>query len=250
MLEFAILLAKKAGDFLKDHAQDEIMVEHKGRIDLVTNMDHTSQAMIVGEIDRTFPDHSIIAEEGVGKEKSSAYTWFIDPLDGTTNFVHHLPFFCVSIAVRRLDKPFIGVCYNPISGDLFHAQVSKGAYRNGKRIFVSKTQLLIDSLVATGFPYTHEKLKKIMTSFSHVLGKARGIRRMGSAALDLCYVAAGSFDAFWEEGLKPWDMAAGVTILQEAGGLVTSLDGGSFDLYRGDILASNSLVHQEILKCM
>jgi len=245
-----VRLAKKAGDFLNAHLRDEVKIEHKGRIDLVTNMDRKVQAVIVDEIERAYGDHNIVAEEGFDKKSSSLYTWIIDPIDGTTNFIHHIPFFCVSIAVMKAGVPFIGVCYNPLSGELFHAQEGRGAYRNGQRIFVSRTECLIDSLVATGFPYKQDSLEVIVSRFSRVLGKALGIRRFGSAELDLCYVASGAFDAFWEEGLKPWDMAAGVTILKEAGGLVTSIDGGPFDLYRGDILASNARVHQELLGCM
>ena len=250
MLDFAIRLATNAGTYLKDHLQDDITVEHKGRIDLVTNMDCRIQERIVGEIERAWPGHSILAEESCSKKGDSEYAWIIDPIDGTTNFIHHIPFFCISIAVTKSGQPFIGVCYNPISGDLFYAQEGQGAYQNRRRIYVSATEKLLDSLVATGFPYTAGNLDAIIARFSCILSRAQGIRRLGSAELDLCFVAAGAFDAFWEEGLKPWDMAAGVTILKEAGGVVTSLDGSPFDLYRGDILASNTKVHDELLRCM
>jgi myo-inositol-1(or 4)-monophosphatase len=250
MLDFAIRLATNAGKFLKDHLHDDITIEHKGRIDLVTNMDCRIQTGIVEEIERAWPGHGILAEEDCLKKGDTEYTWIIDPIDGTTNFIHHIPFFCVSIAVAKSGQPFIGVCYNPISGDLFHAQAGQGAHQNGRRIFVSATEKLLDSLVATGFPYTQQNIDSIIARFSCVLGRAQGIRRLGSAELDLCYVAAGAFDAFWEEGLKPWDMAAGVAILKEAGGVVTSLDGSPFDLYRGDIVASNAKVHHELLRCM
>jgi myo-inositol-1(or 4)-monophosphatase len=250
MLDFAIRLATNSGNFLNDHLHDDITIEHKGRIDLVTNMDCRIQAVIVEEIEREWPDHSILAEESCEKKGNSEYTWIIDPIDGTTNFIHHIPFFCVSIAVTKSGQPFIGVCYNPISGELFYAQSGQGAHQNGRRLFVSATEKLLDSLIATGFPYAQGNLDAIIARFSCVLSRAQGIRRLGSAELDLCYVAAGAFDAFWEEGLKPWDMAAGVTILKEAGGMVTSLDGSPFDLYRGDILASNTKVHDELLRCM
>lgn len=250
MLDFAIRLATYAGKFLNDHLHDDITIEHKGRIDLVTNMDCQVQARIVEEIEKEWPDHSILAEEACTKEGDSEYMWIIDPIDGTTNFIHHIPFFCVSIALTKSGRPFIGVCYNPISGDIFHAQMGQGAYHNGRRIRVSSNDKLLNSLVATGFPYTQGNLDAIIARFSCVLSQVQGIRRLGSAELDLCYVAAGAFDAFWEEGLKPWDMAAGVTILTEAGGMITSLDGSPFDLYRGDILASNAKVHQELLRCM
>ncbi len=250
MLELAIRLAIQAGTYLNDHLHDEIDIEHKGRIDLVTNMDRTVQAMIVEGIELLRPADGILAEEACEKRGNSEYMWIIDPIDGTTNFIHHIPFFCVSIAVMKAGEPFIGVCYNPVSRDLFHALSGGGAYRNTDRISVSGTHALIDSLVATGFPYKQETIDAVMMRFSRVVKNARGVRRFGSAELDLCHVAAGAFDAFWEEGLKPWDMAAGVVILKEAGGMVTSLDGSPFDLYMGDILASNGKVHQELLRCM
>lgn len=250
MLEIAIRLAMRAGTFLNDHIHDAISIEHKGRIDLVTNMDRKAQEIIVDAIEHERPQDGILAEEECEKKGSSEYVWIIDPIDGTTNFIHHIPFFCVSIAVTKSSRPYIGVCYNPVSRDIFHAQEGQGAYHNRRRISVSMTEKLIDSLVATGFPYRQEKLDEVLARFSNVLRRARGIRRFGSAELDLCHVASGAFDAFWEEGLKPWDMAAGVAILQEAGGMVTSLDGSPFDLYRGDVLASNVKVHRELLRCM
>lgn len=250
MLDFTIRLGKRAGEYLKEHIQDEITIEHKGRIDLVTNIDRQSELRIVSEIERAFPDHGILAEEGFLKKGTSAFTWVVDPIDGTNNFIHRIPFFCVSIAVLKDREPHIGVCCNPMSGEIFWAQAGRGAYRNGVRLHVSRTDRMIDSLVATGFPYDGDEIDVLMKRFSCILRKVRGIRRLGSAALDLCYVASGSFDAFWEQGLKPWDMAAGVVILREAGGKVSCLDGGPFDLYRGDILASNSKVHDELQQCM
>ena len=181
MLEFAIRLATNAGKFLNDHLYDDITIEHKGRIDLVTNMDCRIQERIVEEIERAWPGHSILAEEDCAKKGDTEYTWIIDPIDGTTNFIHHIPFFCVSIAVAKSGRPFIGVCYNPISGDLFHAQAGQGAHQNGRRIFVSATEKLLDSLVATGFPYTQQNLDAIIARLSCVLSRAQGIRRLGSA---------------------------------------------------------------------
>ncbi len=250
MLDFTIRLANKAGEYLKDNLHGEITIEHKGRIDLVTNIDRLSQERIVSEIERTYPDHGILAEEGFSKKGSSAFTWVIDPIDGTNNFVHRIPFFCVAIAVLKNGEPFLGVCRNPESGETFWAQTGRGAFKNGAPIRVSRTRRMIDSLIATGFPYDRDDLTSLMARFERVLRKARGIRRMGSAELDLCMVASGSLDGFWEQGLKPWDMAAGVVILTEAGGEVTSIDGGPFDLERGDIIASNAMVHEELLGCM
>lgn len=250
MLDFAIRLGKRAGAYLRDHLRDELTIERKGRVELVTNIDRLSERLIVSEIERAFPDHGICAEEGTLREGTAPWTWVIDPLDGTTNFIHRIPFFCVSIAVLRGGRPHTGVCCSPLSGDTFWAQDGGGAYLNGDRLHVSRTGRLCDALVATGFPYDAGDVDTLMKRFSRVLKRARGIRRFGSAALDLCFVASGAFDAFWEQGLKPWDVAAGAIILQEAGGIVTCLDGGPLDLYRGDILASNALVHDELRQCM
>jgi myo-inositol-1(or 4)-monophosphatase len=250
MLDFAIRLATKAGDYLKDNLEGEITIEHKGRIDLVTNMDRLSQERIVSEIERAYPDHGILAEEGFSKKGASAFTWVIDPIDGTNNFIHRIPFFCVAIAVLKDGAPLLGVCRNPVGGETFWAQAGRGAFKNGAPIRVSRTSRMIDSLIATGFPYDQDDLTSLLARFERVLRKARGIRRMGSAALDLCMVACGSLDGFWEQGLKPWDMAAGVVILREAGGTVTCIDGSPFDLERGDIIASNARVHEELQGCM
>ncbi|HOS96736.1 MAG TPA: inositol monophosphatase family protein [Deltaproteobacteria bacterium] len=250
MLDFSIRLATKAGDYLKDNLEGEITIEHKGRIDLVTNMDRLSQERIVSEIERAYPDHGILAEEGFSKKGTSAFTWVIDPIDGTNNFIHRIPFFCVAVAVLKDGEPLVGVCRNPVSDETFWAQAGRGAFKNGAPIRVSQTRRMIDSLIATGFPYDHDDMASLLGRFERVLRKARGIRRMGSAALDLCMVASGSLDGFWEQGLKPWDMAAGVVILREAGGAVTCLDGSPFDLERGDIVASNARVHEELQGCM
>ena len=250
MLEFAIRLGKKAGEYLRNHLSSDVEVGYKGRIDLVTNIDRGSQSLIVEEIERAFPEHSILAEEGFRKDGGSPFMWIIDPLDGTVNYVHRIPFFCVSIAVFKSGEPYLGVCYNPISGDLFWAQAGKGAHLNDTRISVSTTAALIDSLVVTGFPYVHDEIGTVLSRFSRIVREAQAVRRFGSAALDLCFVAKGSFDAYWEVGLKPWDIAAGVVVLLEAGGMATSLDGSPFDLTRGDLLASNSRVHDEIRKLM
>lgn len=250
MLDFAVRLAKKAGEHLKEHLHDEITIEHKGRIDLVTNLDRQSQDMIVSAVQRTWPDHGIIAEEAFSKKGSSPYTWVIDPLDGTNNFIHRIPFFCVAIGILKEGRPHIGACYNPLLDEMYWAQAGHGAFCNGAALRVSRTARMIDSLIATGFPYDQDTLDVLVARFSRVLSRARGIRRLGSAALDLCMVARGSLDAFWEEGLKPWDMAAGIAILAEAGGVVCGIDGGELDLWRGDIIGSNGRVHEELLRCL
>ena len=216
----------------------------------MTDVDLACQHRIIELLEEGFPDDHIIAEEKPNSFDGSKNRWIVDPLDGTTNFIHRIPFFCVSIALLKDREPALGVCCNPMGNETFWAQTGKGAYRNGAHLKVSRTERMIDSLVATGFPYDVDDIDTLMRRFSRILRKARGIRRLGSAALDLCYVASGSFDAFWEQGLKPWDMAAGVVILREAGGMVSGIDGTPFDLYRGDILASNSRVHDELQRCM
>lgn len=250
MLEFAITLARQTGDYIRSQAASDFMVEHKGRIDLVTEVDKEAQARIVSAIEKRFPDHGIQAEEGYRKDGGSGYTWIIDPLDGTTNFVHRLPVYAVSLALYREGRPQVGVCYNPSAGELFAAQAGQGATRNGNPIKVSDTTEFVNALVATGFPYRSQNLDKISERFLRVITQAQGVRRLGAAALDLCYVACGIFDVFWEEGLAPWDMAAGALILTEAGGMITNLDGTPFELERGTVAASNTRLHEEILRCM
>jgi myo-inositol-1(or 4)-monophosphatase len=250
MLDFLIDVSKQAGAYLLSQAGKELLVEHKGRIDLVTHADKTSQEMIIKTIEKKFPNHAIIAEEGYDKRGKEGFAWYIDPIDGTTNFVHGVPMFCVSIALYKEAVPLIGVCYNPATQEIFHAEKGKGSFLNGKRIQVSATGNLIDALVATGFPYKRENMKKIINCFFNVLSRVQGIRRFGSAALDLCCVACGRFDAFWEMELKPWDMAAGVLILEEAGGRITGMEGTGFDLNSGNIAASNKIIHNNFLQLL
>lgn len=250
MLEFAITLARQTGDFIRARSALGFTVEHKGRIDLVTEVDKEAQARIVSAIEKHFPDHGILAEEGYRKDGRSGYTWIIDPLDGTTNFVHRLPVYAVSLALYHQGRPLVGACYNPAADELFAAEAGQGATRNGTPIKVSSTTEFVNALVATGFPYRSQDLDKISARFFRVITQAQGVRRLGAAALDLCYVACGIFDAFWEEGLAPWDMAAGALILTEAGGRITNLDGTPFELERGAVAASNARLHEEILRCM
>ncbi|MGC9323578.1 MAG: inositol monophosphatase family protein [Desulfomonilia bacterium] len=250
MIDFAIQTAKKAGEVIRNGMGKAVDVQHKGRIDLVTQIDRGSQRIIVEEIGRAFPTHSILAEEGGSKQTGSRMRWIIDPLDGTVNFVHGIPIFCVSIALYRSEEPILGVCFNPITNEVYWAQEGRGAYCDEQRLSVSNTEHLIDSLVATGFPYTQQNIDVLTKRFLMVLSRVQGVRRLGSAALDLCYVASGAFDAFWEEGLNPWDMAAGVLILAEARGRISSLDGSPYHLAHGDILASNGRVHDELSSLM
>jgi myo-inositol-1(or 4)-monophosphatase len=250
MLDFLIDISKQAGAYLLNQAGSDLLIEHKGRIDLVTKADKTSQEMIIKNIEKRFPGHAIIAEEGYYKSGKEGFAWYIDPIDGTTNFVHGVPMFCVSIALYKEASPLIGVCNNPATQEIFYAEKGKGSFLNGKQIQVSSTRNLIDALVATGFPYKREKMKEVMGCLSNVLSGVQGIRRFGSAAIDLCYVACGRFDAFWEMELKPWDMAAGGLILEEAGGIVTSMDGTGFNLNKGNIAASNKIIHNNFLQLL
>jgi myo-inositol-1(or 4)-monophosphatase len=250
MLDFLVDISKQAGAYLLSQFGRDLLIEHKGRIDLVTHADKASQKIIIKNIEKRFPGHAIIAEEGYDKSGKEGFSWYIDPLDGTTNFVHGVPMFCVSVALYKEASPMFGVCYNPATQETFYAEKGKGSFLNGKRIQVSATRKLIDALVATGFPYKSENMKKVMECFLTVVSEVQGIRRVGSAALDLCYVACGRFDAFWEMELKPWDMAAGVLILEEASGKVTSMDGTGFELNKGNIAASNKIIHNKFLQLL
>lgn len=248
MIDFVIQLAKKAGNYLKENIESDLHVHYKGRINPVTRIDKISQEIIFDEIENNFPSHAVIAEEGLNKKTGSEFTWIIDPLDGTVNYIHRIPIFCVSIAIFQKNEPYIGVCYNPMRDELFYSEKNKGAYYNGKKILVSSTSKLIDALVVTGFPYTQNKMGDSLVLFSRILENVQGVRRLGSAALDLCYVAAGYFDGFWEMGLQPWDVAAGIVIVNEAGGIVTGFNDEPFDLYKGNILAGNVKIHKELKK--
>ena len=203
MLNFIISTAKKAGEYIVKNDSNSLVIEHKGRIDLVTDKDKNSQEIIIKEIKKNFPKHSIIAEEGINIKGNEDFVWYIDPIDGTTNFVHGVPIFCVSLAVYYKNEPIAGVCYNPVNKETFCAEKGKGAYCNDQRIQVSLTKNLVDALIATGFPYQSANLRFIVDKFFKVVSSAQGVRRLGSAALDLCYVACGRFDAFWEMELKP-----------------------------------------------
>ena len=217
-------------------------------IDLVTEADLASEREIISIVRAAFPDHGILAEESGETGAPSSARWIIDPLDGTTNFAHGLGNFSVSIAFALEGELQVGVVYNPVSGELFEAEAGAGAFLNGRKIAVSRQDHLEDSLLATGFPYTiRETLSPLVERFSLVLGAAQGVRRLGSAALDLCFVACGRFDGFWEEHLKPWDTAAGTLILREAGGIVTDFSNSPFEVRMQEILATNGRIHGEML---
>jgi myo-inositol-1(or 4)-monophosphatase len=250
MLDFVTRLAQEAGRYLKDNLGTDLDVRFKGRINPVTRVDKGSQDIIFEAIAKEFPDHSVVAEEGLNKSTASEYTWYVDPLDGTVNYVHGIPVFCVSIGLFKGGAPYLGVCCNPVSGELFTAERGRGAFCNGTRMRVSACRRLIDALVATGFPYMKDTLDGSIARFTRILAEAQGIRRLGSAALDLCYVARGSFDAFWEVGLSSWDIAAGVAIVLEAGGVVTGFGNEPLDVDGGNIITANAELHRELLGLM
>ena len=244
----AVDAAKRAGALLREHLGGNIRVEYKGEVDIVTEMDKRAEALIIGAIRQGFPDHSIITEETGGLETSSEYKWIIDPLDGTTNYAHGFPVFCVSIGVELRGEAILGVVYNPMLDELFLAQKGKGAFLNGKKINVSKTASLDRSLLATGFPYDIRHSKDTnLDHFARFAVRSQAIRRAGSAALDLSFIACGRFDGFWEMKLKPWDTAAAALFVREAGGVLTDFKGNPYSIYTPECLASNGLIHDEML---
>jgi myo-inositol-1(or 4)-monophosphatase len=239
-------LAREAGDLLMSYF-GKVAIEYKGDADLVTKADRTSEKLIVDHIRRRWPDHDLIGEEGSRNETGSDYRWYVDPLDGTTNFAHSYPVFCVSLALEYKKERIAGVIYDPNRNEMFAAEKGSAARMNGAPIHVSRTPRLVESLVATGFP-SHKRHKNPNIHFYHQLTlRSHGVRRAGSAALDLCYVACGRYDAFWEFNLNPWDTAAGVLIVEEAGGKVSNFSGRPFSIDSRQVLATNTLLHQELL---
>jgi myo-inositol-1(or 4)-monophosphatase len=264
ILDHAKKIAKKAGKFIIKESEKGFRIEKKGINNLVTRIDKASEKLIIKEIKSKYPTHSIIAEESTKKLskklfKDSKYIWIIDPLDGTTNFTHGVPIYAVSIAIfekksAESSKNFdylsgelvAGVVYSPKTDEMFYASAGKGAYLNGKKIKVSNIKKIAESLTATGFgPVNRERN---FPHFKVMLKKSQAGRRMGSASLDLCYIACGRFDGYWEFSLKPWDIAAGALIIKEAGGEVTDTNGNQLDLFGEDILASNGKIHKEMIR--
>jgi len=242
-------IAREAGALLMSYFDQHIKIEYKGDVDLITAADRASEKLIVERLQAKWPQHGIVGEEGTRSDTGAEYRWFVDPLDGTTNFAHGYPVFCVSIAlVRQDDRLEVGVLYDPTRDELFSAGRGSGAALNGKPMHVSKTTRLAESILGTGFP-SHKRHKNPNIHFYQQLTlRSHGVRRAGSAALDLANVAAGRYDGFWEFNLNPWDTAAGVLIVQEAGGTVTRFDGAPFRLDSREVLASNSLIHEELLE--
>ena len=251
MLNFAVETAREAGQILLDKFGRKINIFKKGDIDLVTEADLASEKYIVEKIRSYYPKHSILAEESgeslVVIENGNDWKWIIDPLDGTTNFAHGYPCFCVTLALEHNGKIVIGVTFDPTRNELFAAEKGQGATLNGREIRVSTTEKLSESLVVTGFPYNFKQRENFARHLTEFLIHSRGVRRDGSAAIDMAYVACGRFDGFWEEGLNPWDVAAGVLLIEEAGGLVSYYDDSPFSIYAPPICASNGLIHAEML---
>jgi len=233
---------------LSHYGKGKSKVDKKGAIDLVTEADKESEKTIIGTIKKSFPDHTILAEEsGLNKGKAD-YKWIVDPLDGTTNFAHQLGLFSISIAFVLGDVIVMGIVLSPVTGELFTAVKGKGAELNGRPIKVSNAQKVSESLLVTGFPYDLINcFNPLMTRFSNCLKASQGIRRLGSAAMDLCFLACGRFDGFWEQNLKPWDTAAGELIAREAGATITDFSNKPFNIYKNEILATNGNVHEEML---
>lgn len=247
----AIEAALKSGHFIKKSVGKVKEISYKGRIDIVTDIDKASEEMIIRKLISEFPDHSILSEERAPEHRSSPYKWVIDPLDGTANFAHSFPFFCVSIALEKEGCSILGVVYDPMRDELFFAEEGRGAYLNRKRISVSRVTRLGESFLATGFAYgIREASDDNIGNFKNFLMRAMAIRRAGSAALDFCYVACGRFDGFWELGLKPWDSAAGSLIVKEAKGRVTRFDGSAYNPYNKDALATNTRIHNQMVSVL
>ena len=247
MKDLIIKAARDAGTLLMDKFERGIKVEFKGKYDLVTEADRQSEALIVKLIHEQFPDHDVLAEEADYGCSGSDFRWIIDPLDGTTNYAHGFPWFAVSIALEVRGKLELGVVYNPYVGELYFAERGSGAFLNDRRLRVSKIALMEHSLLATGFAYNHKKCKaNNYDYFTRFQKEAQACRRPGAASLDLASVAAGRFDGFWEIMLKPWDLAAGLLLVAEADGVVSSFDGHPMTLDSLECLASNGLIHSEM----
>jgi len=250
-LRLAVAAAKEAGRIQMLHFGHSHPVEYKGDFNPVTEVDRRCEQAIVKMISDAFPEHDILTEESPFEEKGSPWKWIIDPLDGTTNYLHGFPCFCASIGFEVEGEVRLGVVYVPTLNELFHAEKGKGAFLNGERIVVSRIDRLSRSLLGTGFPYdVHEHVDFYLRYFRQFLTKSFAVRRPGSAAIDLSYLAAGRFDGFWEFKLHAWDVAAASLIVAEAGGKITDLQGQPFNIYSGEVLASNGFIHHEMLEAI
>jgi myo-inositol-1(or 4)-monophosphatase len=254
-LRFAVNLAEQAGRIIASYANGSFQVvgkgTQKGGIDIVTDADHASEDFILEHIRKQFPDHDILSEETITEKKGSDWLWVVDPLDGTVNFSHGYPAFCVSIALLKNDAIILGVVHDPLRQETFSAIRGEGAFVNSNRIHVSAAEILTRSLIATGFPYDRASSpENNVAEFNQVVTKVQGMRRGGSAALDLSYVACGRLDGFWELKLKPWDMAAGMLLVEEAGGIITDRLGKPTNMYTNNIVATNGRIHPLLLELL
>ncbi|MFQ5581487.1 MAG: inositol monophosphatase family protein [Mariprofundaceae bacterium] len=250
MLYVAVRAARRAGDMIARSfdERDGLDIRQKADRDFVTDVDKRAEAGIIREIRRHYPDHGIVAEESERVNSGASVQWYIDPLDGTTNFIHGYPHFAVSIAAWRDGRPLLGVIHDPMRNETFEAQNGSGAFLNRRRLRVSREGKLANALFASGLPpYRREHLEMFQKRMHACMKAADGHRRSGSAALDLAYVASGRLDVYWEAGLRPWDIAAGIILIQEAGGMVTNLDGATAALERGDVMASNTKLHDAFI---
>jgi len=248
---FTCDIARSAGKFMAEERKsfDDSKIETKGLHDLVSYVDRTSEKRIIAGLQEVLPESGFIAEEGTSTKRGDRFNWVIDPLDGTTNFIQGVPVYAVSIGLLDYDELVLGVVYEVGRDECFYAWKDGGAYLNGKPIHVSERNSIQDALLATGFPYNDfSKLEEYLVFLKWTMTNARGVRRLGSAATDLAYVACGRFDAFWEYDLKPWDVAAGVVIVKEAGGTVTDYSSGNNYLFGKEIVASNGWLEELILK--
>jgi myo-inositol-1(or 4)-monophosphatase len=247
-LETAAEIAREAGAIVTNFGERKIGFELKGEHDLVTAADRASEALIVERLRSHFPSHGIVAEEGGGNESSSEFRWYVDPLDGTTNFAHGFPAYNVTLGLEQAGEMIAGVVFDPLRNEMFAAERGAGAYLNNHRIHVSKAPRIESSLVATGFP-ARKRHENVNVHFYYQLAMmSHGVRRAGSAALDLAYVACGRLDAFWEFSLNPWDIAAGVLLIREAGGTCSDMHGGPMTMRGPHLLGDNSLIHAEIVE--
>jgi myo-inositol-1(or 4)-monophosphatase len=253
-IEYAVVAreaARKAGSMLKENMGKAREIVFKGAVDIVTNFDKRSQEIICEYLSSRFPDHDLLAEEGLHLDRGSDFCWIIDPIDGTTNYAHNFPVFCVSIALENKGEIVVGVIYDPLREEMFYATKEGGAFLNGEKISVSCVAELQKSLLATGFPYdVWESQINNLDHFTNFITRVQAIRRCGSAAIDLCYIACGRFDGFWELKLNPWDIAAGVLIVTEAGGSMSDFQGKKFSIYGDESLASNGLIHEQMIKVL